>query len=216
MAKIDYTAAELAESIAQTFYNKYDIGMKRVNWWYVEEGSIGKIASNVMQMVGIHSEGKISCEINNAPAGEQSEQYCSVVLNKNGSAESISTIKPGEYKLSYTIEGLPSGASSVLFADVYTTEGDYERYYAYDNQPREFVVPDNVDQLVLFARVKTEYPQSAVSGTVNIFPFLRLKTYTSEFEPFRDDLQTQILNSGGGNPYNESISSTYSENVQEV
>lgn len=215
--EVAHLAKQVLEQIQK---NMISLGMQKINCWYVEDGNISKqpaavVPPSIMSMIGDHKAGKITCIINNAPAGEQTEQYCAAVLSETGDVpQSVATIMPGKYKLSYAVSGLPTGCESVIWADVYSTEDDYERYYAYKNEPVEFVIPDNFYEVVIFAKVSTEYPEAAVSGNVKIYPFLRPAAITNGFEPYKPDLQTQIRQSGGG--YNEVKTESFTDNVQEV
>ena len=233
MATIDYTANQITRMIRNAVVAQETVGIYAINKYMVPNYSspTDKTIGDASTFQGNPKTGLVCVEPKeNAARGELIEDwYNSTVYSVRrvpGVEPDYDPIVPfslGKYKFKLMLidSTIPSGVqvSARLWGQNYLDE-DFEMFVEL-NEEAEF----EVESLEFFS-LEVSIIVKATNGNWStydgfyLFPFLCRSEIFGEFEnrliPYIPDLQTQILNSGGGNPYNESISSTYSENVQEV
>ena len=233
MATIDYTANQITRMVRNAVVAQETVGNYAINKYMVpnyfspDDRSVGD--ASIFQ--GYPESGLVHVDPNeNAPSGKLIEDwYNSSVYSERrvpGVEPNYDPIVPfslGKYKFKLVpySSTIPTGVqvSARIWGQSYLQE-DFE-LFANLNEEVEFEVASlELFSLEVSIIVKVANGNWALYNGFDLYPFICrseiFDVYKNDLFPYIPDLQTQILSSGGGNPYNESIRTTYVENVQEV
>lgn len=216
MGKVKYYDYEIEDRLRQVDINRNDIGMTQINVLPIPDGVLEGSGSSPRPIeftaIGDRLTGKVSIEINGESNMREHPQFTLGWLTPLGRGEDdTGTIKPGKYLISFTC----SMAASQLIERLHNRDDDkgsgWITVEVHDSESlvstiielgetETITVPENFEEVRIYYDIWVNDDTMASESfdddvTFDIYPFLRLKALADEpFEPYKPDLQTQIIN----------------------